>query len=321
MSEETSRARPEFSPALEHEAADLARQVMGRGLAQGEAQRPRVQGVAIDGVDSTDRDDAIWFRMDEAGHLVVEVTVADVAASLPPASKLDAEARKRASTDYRNSKAVLPMLPRSLSSDTARGADDGAAPNGLLSLTDRADRLGLTTRLVIDVSKADAPVLLSSEIFPSLICAEVRAYESVHEKIEQREEGENKTLKIAVPGDKGAFDRLNDSDQRYALWAYYSRQFTNLRLKGGMGFQPATKKDGEIVKAVTDDDRYIEYPANQLFGRQLVAECALLANRANAMLATHCNLPFPFRIHGVRMAGDPSERVYYRLIDADNQAR
>ena len=97
-------------------------------------QRPQVQGITIDGLDSRDLDDAVWIELIETSA-ILSVHVADVAELVEIGSILDKVAIARTQTQYFKV-GNAPMLPRPLSEDK-------------LSLLAHQDRPTLTVRVTL----------------------------------------------------------------------------------------------------------------------------------------------------------------------------
>ena len=74
--------------------------------------------ITIDPVDARDFDDAISLRKLENGHWLLGAHIADVSHFVPPRSKLDIEARDRATSVYLPDR-VIPMLPEIISNHLA----------------------------------------------------------------------------------------------------------------------------------------------------------------------------------------------------------
>ena len=126
--------RRTFDPAVEHEA----REVSGDG-APGKAERRDLRTLptfTVDPVSARDFDDAISAADEPDGTRRVWLHIADVSAYVRPASQLDREAYRRATSVYVPS-AVEPMLPQALS-------------NNACSLVPGQDRLAVTVELVLE---------------------------------------------------------------------------------------------------------------------------------------------------------------------------
>jgi ribonuclease R len=75
--------------------------------------------ITIDPVDARDFDDAVGVEIDpETGHWLLTVHIADVGHFAPPGSKLDTEARHRATSIYLPQR-VIPMFPELISNGVA----------------------------------------------------------------------------------------------------------------------------------------------------------------------------------------------------------
>ncbi len=78
-------------------------------------EKPLVKGITIDGPTSKDLDDAFWLSKTPDGWLL-EISIADVASSIPPGSELDMKAKEMGCTRY-FAEHNEPMFPRELSED------------------------------------------------------------------------------------------------------------------------------------------------------------------------------------------------------------
>ncbi len=120
-----------FEPELEREARGVsgAREVARRDLRE-------LPTFTIDPVRARDFDDAISAETIEGGRVRVWVHIADVSAFVAPGSRLDREARRRATSVYVPG-AVEPMLPAALSNDKC-------------SLVPGEERLAVSVELELD---------------------------------------------------------------------------------------------------------------------------------------------------------------------------
>ncbi len=126
--------RREFDAAVEREARSAAERA-----AETAAERRDLRELptfTIDPASARDFDDAISAEALSGGRVRVWVHIADVVAHVPEGSRLDREARRRATSTYVPG-AVEPMLPHALSSDAC-------------SLIPGADRLAVTVELELD---------------------------------------------------------------------------------------------------------------------------------------------------------------------------
>lgn len=123
----------------------------------------------IDPEDAKDFDDAISLDIDENGERRLGVHIADVSHFVQPASRLDDEAYRRATSVYLPDK-VIPMLPEQLS-------------NGLCSLQEGKDRLAFSVFFDLD---ADMQVK-KTRFYPSVIRSRKRLnYKQALEIIEDK---------------------------------------------------------------------------------------------------------------------------------------
>jgi ribonuclease R len=126
--------RREFSRTTEREAEEAGERVMA-----GAGARRDLRWLAtftIDPVSARDFDDAISAEALGGDRVRVWVHIADVAAHVPPGSRLDVEARERSTSVYAPG-TVAPMLPHALSSDAC-------------SLRPGLDRAAVTVEMELD---------------------------------------------------------------------------------------------------------------------------------------------------------------------------
>ncbi|HRZ30093.1 MAG TPA: ribonuclease catalytic domain-containing protein, partial [Candidatus Paceibacterota bacterium] len=120
------------------EAEEIARR--GQASIEEEVKNRRdfrdVLTVTIDPVRAKDFDDALSIRVTKPGIFEVGVHIADVSFYVRPGTKLDAEARLRATSIYLTNR-VIPMLPPALSDD-------------LCSLKEGVDRLAFSAIFTLD---------------------------------------------------------------------------------------------------------------------------------------------------------------------------
>jgi len=277
-----------LSPELEAEAERVARAALVTIDAwEAREARPLVQGICIDSDHSFDRDDAIWFEELPDGRLQVDITIADVAAFISKDSPLDKHARTKVETEYGADHVIEPLYPFRLSQD------DGVENNGILSLSDKSLRAGMTTRVIVNPK---AQCLESVEVFPSLIHPQVMNYSQVADAMEQ-------------------------PDSPIAKWGEYTTQLRNIRRRGSEGFVPMNLEDKEkhTITHISEEGRIEELSAREVPASRMVEETALLANRANAQFMALANLPYIFRIHQTRLeTTDGTSRAFYRLSEAED---
>ena len=125
--------------------------------------------ITIDPVDARDFDDAISLRKLDNGHWLLGAHIADVSHFVPLKSKLDIEARDRATSVYLPDR-VIPMLPEIIS-------------NHLASL--QPNKMRYTQTCLIEFTPDGVPV--HAEVKRGAICSKRRfAYEEVDEFLANR---------------------------------------------------------------------------------------------------------------------------------------
>jgi ribonuclease R len=218
--------------------------------------------VTIDGADARDFDDAVFAqRRDNSWRLVV--AIADVASYVRPGSRLDEEARDRATSVYFPGR-VVPMLPEALS-------------NGLCSLNPDEDRLCLVCDMSIDRngtvtrSRFDAAVMRS------------QARLTYGEVWEWLVSGKNEIR----PGQKAVSDSLRDL---YSLYKALRKARTR---RGAIDF------DSSEVKFLFDDKGEVDgiEPVERNDAHKLIEECMINANVEAARLLQRQGLPTLYRVH------------------------
>lgn len=164
----------EFPGEVIQQARDIADQYQEENQNQLPADRRDLTAIptlTIDPFDARDFDDAISLSKNEVGHWELLVHIADVAHFVPAGSKLDLEARRRATSCYLPDR-VIPMLPEIIS-------------NHLASLQPHKNRLTKTVLIEMD----DAGTVLHTEVFNSVIHNHQRlTYEQVDQFLADRED-------------------------------------------------------------------------------------------------------------------------------------
>ena len=128
--------RHEFPNEVLKEATEIATTVSDEEI-DGRTDFRRLPILTIDGENAQDFDDAVYVEDQPGGNYRLHVHIADVSHYVEPGSRIDAEARKRATSVYFPDR-VLPMLPESLS-------------NGICSLKPGVDRL--VQSLIVDIDR------------------------------------------------------------------------------------------------------------------------------------------------------------------------
>ncbi len=118
------------------------------------AGRRFVPGLAIDPEGAKDRDDAIWVDERDDRGFRVQVSIADVAEIVEAGSAIDKLARFRGFSQYQNGRAVIPMIPRTLSED-------------VLSLVAGKDRLTMTVDMMLSPSLQLEELRIDPTVFRS----------------------------------------------------------------------------------------------------------------------------------------------------------
>jgi ribonuclease R len=145
--------RREFSRTAEREAEEAGARVMASTGARRDLRE--LATFTIDPVSARDFDDAISAEALGGGRVRVWVHIADVAAHMPPGSRLDVEARERSTSVYAPG-TVAPMLPHALSSDAC-------------SLRPGLDRAAVTVEMELD-----GAVVVKASFHRSLIRSDER---------------------------------------------------------------------------------------------------------------------------------------------------
>lgn len=112
---------------------------------------------AVDGASTRDRDDAFTLSSNTEGH-VLHVSIADTGSFIPAAAPAVAElASRRLGTKYRGSRAVTPMMPRTLS-------------ERVFSLSPNRHRPALTAHIPIDhEGTVFEPVITREAVLPHVL--------------------------------------------------------------------------------------------------------------------------------------------------------
>ncbi len=126
----------EFPAAVLKEASEAATTVSEEEI-EGRTDFRTLPIITIDGENAQDFDDAVYVEGQPDRTYRLHIHIADVAHYVAPGSRIDAEARKRATSVYFPDR-VLPMLPESLS-------------NEICSLKPGVDRL--VQSLVVDIDR------------------------------------------------------------------------------------------------------------------------------------------------------------------------
>ena len=218
--------------------------------------------VTIDGEDARDFDDAVHAERTKAGFRL-HVAIADVSHYVVPGSRLDREARERATSVYFPSR-VVPMLPESLS-------------NGLCSLMPQVPRLCM----VADMSVGTDGRVTRTRFYPALMRSAARL---TYTKVAAALGGEpaaRAELATVMP----VLETLHEAYRALRRWR---------EQRGALDFEaPEMKVIVDEAGRVTD---IRGYPRND--AHRLIEECMIAANVEAARFLKRHKLPALFRIHG-----------------------
>ncbi len=217
----------------------------------------------IDGEDAKDFDDAIHIEPLGNGNFLVGVHIADVSHYVTDGSKLDIEAKTRATSVYLPGK-VLPMLPERLS-------------NGVCSLVPFADRL--TVSALVELSPEGDVV--NYAVRNSVIHSKARL---TYNEVQSFSEG-----KSAMP------DHARDVEGDLHLLLKLTTKMREKRFReGSLDF-----KLSEVKVVLEPDGSPRLVPVREETARGLIEDLMLLANRLIAAFLLANDAPALFRIHEV----------------------
>nr|WP_239923614.1 ribonuclease R [Agaribacterium haliotis] len=222
--------------------------------------------VTIDGEDARDFDDAVYCETKRSGGWRLYVAIADVSHYVAPASALDDEAQKRATSVY-FPQHVVPMLPELLS-------------NGLCSLNPHVDRLCMVCEMTISA----AGRISGFKFYEALMHSQARlTYTEVGKVLAERNAGQGparKKLEALLPG----LDCLHD------LYLCLSEARS---LRGAIEFETVE------TRIEFDEARKIKQivPVHRNDAHKLIEECMLAANVCAARFLEIHELPALYRVH------------------------
>ena len=230
--------------------------------------------ITIDPADARDFDDAISLERIENGHWRLGVHIADVAHFVPVGSKLDVEAKLRATSVYLPD-VVIPMLPEIIS-------------NNLASL--QPDRNRYATTAIIEFNAEGIPI--ATDVKKTVIRSCRRfTYEEIDDFLDNRSKWQE-TL------DKNIYLLL---DRMYELaMLLRGRRLEHGSLEIGL---PEIKIDLDGNGEVAGAHRTVNTESHQI-----IEEFMLAANQAVATLLNDRELKFLRRIHP-----DPTKRKLVNL--------
>jgi ribonuclease R len=220
--------------------------------------------VTIDGADAKDFDDAVYAEPVRGGGWRLVVAIADVSYYVRHGSRLDAEARARATSVYFPDR-VLAMLPEHLS-------------NHLCSLMPRVERLAF----VCDMRVSKAGKLSRGQFYQAVIRSHARlTYDQAWRYLENPE----------APGDELSPEVRTSLRNLYAVYG---------ALKNARDARGALDFRGGEVKARIGDDGKIEgfYAVVRNDAHRMIEECMIAANVKAAVVLRTNKAGSLFRVHG-----------------------
>lgn len=251
----------EFSGAALDEAAQLPDEVPTADMKRRVDLRD-IPFVTIDGEDARDFDDAVWCMPLEDGRTRLLVAIADVSHYVKPASALEVDAQKRATSVYFPA-TVVPMLPEKLS-------------NGLCSLNPNVDRLTMVCDAVVNAEGQTE----AYQFYPAVIHSHARlTYTQVWDALQGGEAGK------AALG-----ERLADVEALYALYKVLRRA-----RNGRFTLDFETKESQAVFdeKGTIREFRVREHND----AHRLIEECMLVANVCAADFVIRKKRETLFRVH------------------------
>ncbi len=285
----------EFPQVVQEEAEKISLRIPESALA-GRTDLRSKRVFTIDGQDAKDFDDAIHIEPLKSGHYLVGIHVADVSHFVTEGSKLDEEAKARATSVYLPGK-VIPMLPERLS-------------NGVCSLVPNEDRLTVSTLVELTPDGSVVNYALTN----SVIRSKARlSYENVQAYSERR----------GNLGDTGI-------EEDVTLLLELTRKMRERRMReGSLDF-----KLRETKVEIADTSINL-IPVREERARGLIEDMMLLANKIVAAHLQAKGAPTLFRVHeepsdsrfkevmaalmrmGVDVPSDePSPEVYQRILES-----
>jgi ribonuclease R len=254
--------RDEFPQDVMLETEKIPLEIPVKAL-QGRVDLRSKRVFTIDGEDAKDFDDAIHIEPLGNGNFLVGVHIADVSHYVTDGSKLDIEAKTRATSVYLPGK-VLPMLPERLS-------------NGVCSLVPFADRL--TVSALVELSSEGDVV--NYAVRNSVIHSKARL---TYNEVQSFSEG-----KSAMP------DHARDVEGDLHLLLKLTTKMREKRFReGSLDF-----KLSEVKVVLEPDGSPRLVPVREETARGLIEDLMLLANRLIAAFLLANDAPALFRVHEV----------------------
>lgn len=225
-----------------------------------------------------DYDDALSLDKDKAGNLVLGVHIADVSHFVRPASALDKEAYKRATSVYLAER-VIPMLPEKLS-------------DGVCSLVPNEDRLAFSVFMTFNA----AGRMVERKFAKSIIRSKARfSYEQVLDMINGKASAKREYAKVAWQGTVRKISAL-------------AQKLRSARFAAGA--MDLAVPEVEVVLDGNHEMVDLKIRANDV-AHQMVEECMVAANEAVATemslrkikyLSRFHDAPDPEKLHELQVA-------------------
>ena len=268
----------EFPAEVLHEANLFAPDVRPEDRAGREDLR-ELPLVTIDGADARDFDDAVYAEPVRGGGWRLVVAIADVSHYVRHGSRLDAEARARATSVYFPDR-VLAMLPEHLS-------------NHLCSLLPRVERLAF----VCDMRISKAGKISRGRFYEAVIRSHARlTYDQAWNYLERRAGKNPARLRPAAmltdtPSDALAPEVRASLKNLHAVYGVLKKARD---ARGALDFR------GGEVKARIGDDGKIEgfYAVTRNDAHRMIEECMIAANVEAAVALRTAKAGSLFRVHG-----------------------
>jgi ribonuclease R len=264
----------EFPPDVLHEANLFPPEVRAGDRAGREDLR-ELPLVTIDGADAKDFDDAVFAEPVRGGGWRLVVAIADVSYYVRYGSKLDMEARARATSVYFPDR-VLAMLPEHLS-------------NHLCSLMPRVERLAF----VCDMRVSKTGKLSRGTFYEAVIRSHARlTYDQAWSYLDSRTGDKPQGAAMDAVARDALTPEVCASLQ--SLYAVYGALKTARDARGALDF-----RGGEVKARIGDKgtiDGFFAITRND--AHRLIEECMIAANVEAAVALRTAKAGSLFRVHG-----------------------
>src|SRR5882724_9798957 len=264
----------EFPPEVLAEADRFSPTVSAEDI-RGREDLRALPLVTIDGADARDFDDAVFAEPQRGGGWRLVVAIADVSYYVRHGSKLDAEARARATSVYFPDR-VLAMLPEHLS-------------NHLCSLMPRVERLAF----VCDMRVSKTGKLSRGTFYEAVIRSHARlTYDQAWSYLDSRTGDEPQGAAMDAVARDALTPEVCASLQ--SLYAVYGALKTARDARGALDF-----RGGEVKARIGDKgtiDGFFAITRND--AHRLIEECMIAANVEAAVALRTAKAGSLYRVHG-----------------------